>query len=65
MTYKGLSLEAAMRETVMGKLVEMSGEGGMIGVDASGKVSMQFNSDGMYRGFRASDGSGGISIYAD
>jgi beta-aspartyl-peptidase (threonine type) len=65
MTYKGLSLEAAMRETVMGKLVEMSGEGGMIGVDASGKVSMQFNSDGMYRGFRSSDGSGGISIYAD
>ena len=65
MMYKGLALEAAMRETVMGKLVEIGGEGGMIGVDRSGRVSMIFNSDGMYRGFRESDGSAGIYIYRD
>jgi len=65
MMYKGLALEAAMRETVMGKLVEIGGEGGMIGVDRSGRVSMIFNSDGMYRGFRESDGSAGIYIYSD
>jgi beta-aspartyl-peptidase (threonine type) len=63
MLYKGLSLEEAMRETVMGKLVDISGEGGMIGVDAKGRVSMAFNSEGMYRGFRSSDGSGHIAIY--
>jgi beta-aspartyl-peptidase (threonine type) len=65
MVYKGLSLEQAMQETVMGKLVDIGGEGGMIGVDAAGRVSMQFNSEGMYRGFRSSDGSGGVFIYAD
>jgi beta-aspartyl-peptidase (threonine type) len=64
MIYKGLSLDEAMRETVMGKLVEIGGEGGMIGVDASGRISMQFNSEGMYRGFRCSDGTGGVFIYA-
>jgi beta-aspartyl-peptidase (threonine type) len=64
MNYKGLSLDEAMRETVMGKLVEIGGEGGMIGVDAQGRISMQFNSEGMYRGFRCSDGSGGVFIYA-
>jgi beta-aspartyl-peptidase (threonine type) len=64
MTYKGISLEQAMRETVMGKLMEIGGEGGMIGVDAAGRVSMQFNSEGMYRGYRCSDGNGGVWIYA-
>jgi beta-aspartyl-peptidase (threonine type) len=65
MMYKGLALEEAMRETVMGKLVEIGGEGGMIGVDRTGRVSMIFNSDGMYRGFRGSAGSAGIHIYKD
>jgi beta-aspartyl-peptidase (threonine type) len=64
MIYKGLSLDEAMRETVMGKLVQIGGEGGMIGVDASGRISMQFNSEGMYRGFQCSDGTGGVFIYA-
>jgi len=65
MEYKGLSLADAMDEVVHHKLVDMDGEGGMIGVDASGNVSMQFNSAGMYRGMRNSKGEHVVAIYKD
>lgn len=61
--YKNMSLEEAMKAVVHGKLIELEGEGGMIGIDADCNVSMQFNSAGMYRGFRKSDGTKEISIY--
>lgn len=64
MEYKGLSLEEAMRTVVKEKLVAMQGEGGMIGVDAQGTPVMIFNSAGMYRAYRSSDGTEEIAIYA-
>ncbi|WP_242692071.1 isoaspartyl peptidase/L-asparaginase family protein [Aridibaculum aurantiacum] len=63
MEYKRFSLEEASKEVVMNKLVKMEGEGGIIGVDAQGNVAMVFNSIGMYRGFKSSDGSNQIGIY--
>jgi beta-aspartyl-peptidase (threonine type) len=45
-----------MEDVVMNKLLPIGGEGGMIGVDARANVSMQFNSEGMYRGMKHSDG---------
>ena len=63
MEYKGLSLNEAMDIVVNEKLPKMNGEGGMIGVDAQGNHAMILNSDGMYRGFRNSDGSSEIAIY--
>jgi len=63
MEYKGLSLQAAMNEVVNKKLIEMEGEGGMIGVDAEGNAAMIFNSAGMYRGMRNSDGDIEVAIY--
>lgn len=65
MEYKGLSLQAAMEEVVMNKLPKMNGEGGMIGVDATGNVAMVLNSAGMYRGMRNSDGDNYVRIYQD
>jgi beta-aspartyl-peptidase (threonine type) len=56
MLYKNISLAAAMEDVVMNKLLPIGGEGGMIGVDARANVSMQFNSEGMYRGMKHSDG---------
>jgi beta-aspartyl-peptidase (threonine type) len=35
----------------------------MIGVDASGNISMQFNSEGMYRGMQDSAGLFNVAIY--
>ncbi len=64
MEYKGLSLEEAMNEVVHKKLVAIKGEGGMIGVDREGNPGMVFNSAGMYRAFRSSDGSQEIAIYS-
>jgi beta-aspartyl-peptidase (threonine type) len=63
MEYKGLSLEQAMRKVVFEKLVALQGEGGMIGVDNKGNVSMLFNSEGMYRGYKNNDGSQEVAIY--
>lgn len=65
MEYKNLSLHDAMHEVVMVKLVEMEGEGGMIGVDAQGNISMIFNSAGMYRAMKNSKGDFAVGIYQD
>ncbi|MFZ1530415.1 MAG: isoaspartyl peptidase/L-asparaginase [Ferruginibacter sp.] len=63
--YKGLDLKEAMQEIVHKKLVDMEGEGGMIGVDAAGNISMQFNSEGMYRAMKSSTGEFSVNIYKD
>lgn len=65
MEYKGLSLQEAMNIVVNDKLVKIEGEGGMVGVDAQGNAALLFNSEGMYRGLRSSDGTNEISIYRD
>ena len=63
MEYKGMSLQQAMNEVVHIKLPKLQGEGGMIGVDAEGNMALIFNSAGMYRGARSSDGTKQVSIY--
>jgi len=64
MEYKNFSLQQAMDEVVHKKLVSIQGEGGMIGVDANGNFAMMFNSAGMYRGVRSSDGTNEIALYS-
>lgn len=61
--YKGLSLQEAMNIVVHDKLIKIGGEGGMIGVDAKGNAAMIFNSEGMYRGIRSSEGMNEVAIY--
>jgi len=63
MQYTKASLKEACEEVVMKQLVEMDGEGGLIGVDAQGNVAMVFNSAGMYRGVKNSDGINEVAIY--
>lgn len=63
MEYKGFSLQEAMEIVVHEKLIAIGGEGGMIGVDAQGNAALVFNSQGMYRGFKSSDGSTVVAIY--
>lgn len=63
MEYKNLSLQQACEEVVLKKLVALNGEGGLIGVDAKGNAALVFNSAGMYRGLRNSDGENLIAIY--
>lgn len=64
MDYKNKSLNDAMHEVVHEKLIKLGGEGGMIGIDAKGNVSMQFNSVGMYRAYHKSSGEKVVGIYS-
>jgi L-asparaginase / beta-aspartyl-peptidase len=63
MEYKGLSLQEAMEIVVHEKLIAIGGEGGMIGVDGQGNAALVFNSQGMYRGYKNSDGVEKVAIY--
>jgi len=63
MEYKGLSLQEAMDTVVHDKLLKIHGEGGMIGVDAQGNAALVFNSAGMYRAVRSSDGASNVALY--
>ncbi len=63
MEYKGLSLQEACALVIKDKLVKMGGEGGLIAVDAKGNYDFCFNSAGMYRGVRTSQGKEEIAFY--
>ncbi len=63
MEYKGYTLQEAMDIVVNEKLMKINGEGGMIGVDAKGNAAMVFNSAGMYRALRSSDGVEEVALY--
>jgi L-asparaginase / beta-aspartyl-peptidase len=65
MEYKGLSLQAACAVVVKDKLVKIGGEGGLIAVDAKGNHDFCFNSAGMYRGMRNSEGKEFVGFYGE
>ncbi len=65
MEYKGLTLKEACDIVVKDKLVKMGGEGGLIAIDRLGNYELSFNSEGMYRGVKTSDGYNQVSIYKD
>lgn len=63
MEYKGLSLEEASHKVVHKRLLEIKGDGGLIAVDTNGNIAMPFNTEGMYRASKSSNGKEEISIY--
>ncbi len=62
MEYKGVPLAVAA-ESVLAKVAALKGDGGVIAIDRAGHVAMPFNTAGMYRGFRFSDGTQTIEIF--
>lgn len=65
MEYKKMSLQEACEEVVMKKLIQLNGEGGLIGMDAEGNAALVFNCAGMYRGVKISDANSMVAIYND
>lgn len=65
MEYKNISLHEACHEVVMNKLLKLGGEGGLIAVDKNGNVEFAFNSEGMYRAMKDSEGNELVKIYRD
>lgn len=55
MEYKELTLQEAAEIVIQEKQTKLGGEGGIIGVDSLGNISLVFNSEGMYRGQISSD----------
>lgn len=65
MDYAGLTLADATRRVVMDKLPPLGGRGGLIAVDAQGRVALPFNTEGMYRGWARVGEAPVCAIYAD
>jgi L-asparaginase / beta-aspartyl-peptidase len=62
MEYRGLTLGDAAREMLHAILPSLGGQGGVIAVDASGQVVMDFSSEGMFRGARDSAGHREVAV---
>ena len=60
--YKKISIDLAAKKTLK-KVKDLGGNGGVIGIDKNGNILMDFNTEGMYRGYKKSDGQSEISIY--
>ena len=63
MEYKGMSLEEAANEVIHKRLLKMGGDGGLIAVDNQGNMALPFNTEGMYRARKSSNGATEIAIY--
>ncbi len=64
MEYKNMNVDAACREEIR-KLSELQGTGGVIALDAKGNIAMEFNTEGMFRGYIKSSGEREIAIFKD
>lgn len=63
MEHKSLSLKDAANEVINKRILEIKGDGGLIAVDTQGNITMPFNTEGMYRASKTSEGKEDISIY--
>jgi beta-aspartyl-peptidase (threonine type) len=61
--FGGRTLGQAVHEVVHGELVALSGEGGVIAIDARGEIVMEFNSEGMFRASRRSGEEARVAIF--
>jgi beta-aspartyl-peptidase (threonine type) len=62
MDYKGLSLKEAAK-TVLDKVEDLGGDGGVVAVDKNGNMVAEFNTSGMYRATMNDKGELVIGIY--
>jgi L-asparaginase / beta-aspartyl-peptidase len=65
MELAGKTLADAANEMIMRKLPALGGDGGLIGVDKNGNITMPFCTEGMYRAYIKSNGETVIKIYKE
>lgn len=64
MAYLGVGVDVAAAQVIHGTLEEQRpGLGGLVALDRTGRVVMEFNTAGMYRGWVDQDGSLAVAIY--
>ena len=61
--YKGLTLKEAARIVIQEKLPKLGGDGGIIALDKMGKVTMEFNTSGMFRAAIDGDGAKFVGMF--
>jgi L-asparaginase / beta-aspartyl-peptidase len=62
--YRGLPIQNAA-DTVMEKVKNLGGDGGVISIDKFGNIGISFNSEGMYRAYINKEGKPIVEIYKD
>jgi beta-aspartyl-peptidase (threonine type) len=60
--YLGIPLAQAAAN-VLAKMKALGGNGGVIAVDTRGEIALEFNTEGMFRGARSSNGRNEVAIY--
>ena len=65
MEYQNKSIEEAAKISIFDKVGEMGATGGVIGIDKYGNVVMEFNSPGMYRGYKTENSEYVIKMFKD
>jgi|TARA_R110002072_G_scaffold7503_2_gene40295 beta-aspartyl-peptidase (threonine type) len=65
MEYKQVSLQEATQEVIQEKLTKLGGTGGVVAIDKDGNVSMDFNTEGMYRAHMNAEGELVLGIYKE
>ncbi|MCX7728166.1 MAG: isoaspartyl peptidase/L-asparaginase [Bacteroidia bacterium] len=65
MLYQNKTLKEAIHTILFDELLPIGGTGGIIGIDKQGNVVMDFNTTGMYRGFKLSTGKQTTLIFDD
>ena len=63
-SWRGEGVQKALDATIA-DIGSLGGDGGMIAMDASGKVAFAMNTSGMYRGWITSGSDSKTAIYAD
>jgi beta-aspartyl-peptidase (threonine type) len=61
--YQGVDLGTAANAVINEKLVQMGGDGGIIGLDPQGGVVYAFNTTGMYRASIDTSGQLDVRIF--
>ncbi len=61
--YKKLTAKEALHEVLFNQIGPLGGEGGMILLDKNGDVYWDFNSDGMFRGYKKSNGENVVEMF--
>lgn len=63
--HKNFSLEQATEEVIQKRVLELGGDGGLIAVNNKGDIALSFNTEGMYRGYKTSEGKENVFIYKE
>ena len=61
--YKGLGPNEALHEVLFNQIEKLGGSGGMILIDKNGNVYWGFNSKGMFRGYKKSNGENVVEMF--